>query len=200
MEFVTSKKVDITPRGAITNTNPPIRTPMKGVTKSVKDIRRCILAGAKVEEVMPGGGRLLLNITNYNIDNSGETPTVYAPKGHVDKPTAPQKQDEPKKTESTPVMEDKKVEIVEPAKTDEKPAEEVKASENEIAKNETVNTLVETTNAHPEEQPAQSDANRAAAMINTNYTKRQRRASMHVEAQKAAEASEEKVEVKDPEA
>ena len=65
------KRVNIYPRGPITTTNPPIRVPVKNVTKDTKDIRRCILAGAKVEEVLDNGVVVLLNLNNYDVENPG---------------------------------------------------------------------------------------------------------------------------------
>ena len=65
-----TKKVNIFPRGAITATNPPIRSPQSGVVKDIKDIRYCILAGAKVEELLPEGKKVVLNLQNYDLDNS----------------------------------------------------------------------------------------------------------------------------------
>ena len=195
MEFVTTKKVDITPRGAITSVNPPIRMPMHNVTKSVKDIRRCILAGAKVEEVLPGGGRLLLNISNYDIDNSAEKPTTDVPKGRIDRPVNAKPAEQTKPVE--PKQEEKPIEE---SKPEEKPAEEPKLVEIEPVKEEAEVVPAEAPKTESENQPSQTDANKAAEAMEMNLTKRQRRAMARAEAEKAAQASEEKVEVKDPEA
>ena len=65
------KRVNIYPRGPITSVNPPIRMAVKGVTKDVQDIRKCIIAGAKVEEVINNGTAVLLNLNNYDKDNGG---------------------------------------------------------------------------------------------------------------------------------
>jgi len=64
------KKVNIYPRGPITSVNPPIRVPVKNITKDTKDIRKCIIAGAKVEECTPNGP-IELNLQNYDLDNGG---------------------------------------------------------------------------------------------------------------------------------
>lgn len=69
------KRVNIYPRGPITTTNPPIRVPVKNVTKDVKDIRKCIVAGAKVEEILDNGTLVLLNLNNYDIENKGTIST-----------------------------------------------------------------------------------------------------------------------------
>ena len=85
------KRVNIYPRGPITTTNPPIRVPVKNVTKDTKDIRRCILAGAKVEEVLDNGVVVLLNLNNYDVENPG---TISAPpEKPVDKKVVAEQQD-----------------------------------------------------------------------------------------------------------
>ena len=63
-----NKRVNIYPRGPITTVNPPIRVPVKNVTKDIKDIRRCIIAGAKVEEITKDG-IVVLNLQNYDLNN-----------------------------------------------------------------------------------------------------------------------------------
>ena len=62
------KRVNIYPRSPITSTNPPIRGVVKNVTKDVSDIRKCIIAGAKVEEIGPNNEVILLNLRNYDMD------------------------------------------------------------------------------------------------------------------------------------
>ena len=76
-----TKRVNIFPlRGAITATNPPIRSPQAGVVKDIKDIRYCILAGAKVEEILPEGKKVILSLQNYDLDNS-QSPYATSAKG-----------------------------------------------------------------------------------------------------------------------
>ena len=65
------KRVNIYPRGPITTVNPPIRSVVKAVTKEISDIRKCILAGAKVEEVINNYITIELNLNNYDKDNGG---------------------------------------------------------------------------------------------------------------------------------
>ena len=73
-----NKRVNIYPRGPITTVNPPIRVPVKNVTKDIKDIRRCIIAGAKVEEITKDG-IVVLNLQNYDLNNgeAAEEKTTY---------------------------------------------------------------------------------------------------------------------------
>ena len=70
------KRVNIYPRGPVISTNPPIRGVVKSVTKDISDIRRCIIAGAKVEEVKPDGQVVLLTLRNYDMDNSTSETTL----------------------------------------------------------------------------------------------------------------------------
>lgn len=70
------KVVNIFPRGPITSLDFPIRVPVKNVTKDVVDIRKCIIANAKVEEILNDGSIVELNLNNYDLDN--EKPTVVA--------------------------------------------------------------------------------------------------------------------------
>ena len=78
------KRVNIYPRGPVISTNPPIRGVVKGVTKDISDIRRCIIAGAKVEEVRPDGQIVLLTLRNYDMDNStSETTLEGAPINNI---------------------------------------------------------------------------------------------------------------------
>lgn len=78
------KRVNIYPRGPVISTNPPIRGVVKGVTKDISDIRRCIIAGAKVEEVRLDGQVVLLTLRNYDMDNStSETTLEGAPINNI---------------------------------------------------------------------------------------------------------------------
>lgn len=65
-----TKTVNIYPNGAITTLNPPIRSRVLGVTKSVAEIRKCIIAKAIVDEVLPGGKTVRLDFSNYDKDNN----------------------------------------------------------------------------------------------------------------------------------
>lgn len=69
MNNETRKLVNITPTSAITSTNPPIRGKVRGVRMRIVDIRKCIMARAKVEEVLPDGEVITLTLANYNKDN-----------------------------------------------------------------------------------------------------------------------------------
>ena len=64
------KVVNIYPSFPITTVNPPIRGSVLKTKKSLEDIKKCIIARAKVEEVLNDGSTLLLNLNNYDRDNS----------------------------------------------------------------------------------------------------------------------------------
>ena len=64
-----NKIVNIYPSMAILGVNPPIRTTQIKVTKSTSEIRACIIARATVDEVLPNGKTIRLNLNNYNKDN-----------------------------------------------------------------------------------------------------------------------------------
>lgn len=65
-----NKKVNIYPKNPITDLNPPIRSRVMGVIKSVDEIRKCIIARAIVEEVLSDGTTVTLNFGNYDKDNN----------------------------------------------------------------------------------------------------------------------------------
>ena len=64
------KVVNIYPSFPITTVNPPIRGSVLKTKKDVNDIKKCIVARAKVEEVLNDGSTILLNLNNYDRDNS----------------------------------------------------------------------------------------------------------------------------------
>lgn len=64
-----NKVVNIYPSMAILGVNPPIRTTQVKVTKSTSEIRACIIARAIVDEILPNGKTIRLNLNNYNKDN-----------------------------------------------------------------------------------------------------------------------------------
>ena len=68
--MVMDKKVNIYPRKPITNVVPPIRCVCYNVTKPIGIIETCLLNGASVEEILPSGEIIELNLSNYDKDNS----------------------------------------------------------------------------------------------------------------------------------
>lgn len=61
-----TKIVNIYPTMPITRVNPPIRTMVRNVTKSIDEIRACLMARATVEEVLSNGKTVRLDISNYD--------------------------------------------------------------------------------------------------------------------------------------
>lgn len=68
--MIMDKKVNIYPRKPITNVVPPIRCVCYDVTKPIGIIETCLLNGATVEEILPSGEIIELNLSNYDKDNS----------------------------------------------------------------------------------------------------------------------------------
>lgn len=97
------KEVNVFPKyGPITTVNPPIRVAIKNSLQSIENIRRCIAAGALVEEVLDGEN-LVLDFTNYDADNRSGQPV---------KPVEVKEEVvvEDKVEEAAPVVEEPKVE------------------------------------------------------------------------------------------
>lgn len=94
------KKVNIYPQTPITNIRPPIRSVTKKVTRSEEDIRACIIARAKVEEILPDGSIIRLNLTNYNTNNYDKKPnkddTIETPKEVNTNTSVGKPEDEPR--------------------------------------------------------------------------------------------------------
>lgn len=65
-----TKIVNIYPKYPIITVNPPIRTAVKKVTKSIDEIRKCIIARAVVEEILNNGNIISLDFSNYDKDNN----------------------------------------------------------------------------------------------------------------------------------
>lgn len=64
-----TKIVNIRTRVAVKTINPPICGTVKGVIMTTGDILKCLCKRALVEEVLPDGSTIKLNMSNYYIDN-----------------------------------------------------------------------------------------------------------------------------------
>lgn len=137
------KEVNVFPKyGPITTVNPPIRVAIKNALQSIENIRRCIAAGALVEEVLDGEN-LVLDFTNYDADNrSGQPVKTVEVKEEVVV--------EDKVEEATPVVEEPKVE--EEAATKEEETEEAAEEEN----TEEVGEVVEEESSEEDEDVEES--------------------------------------------
>ena len=131
-----TKKVNIYPSTPIVSVTPPIRTTVKGATKKIETIRKCIIARAKVEEILPTGDTVILDLSNYDKDNRFNTESkMDIPETPADPivPDAPVVE-EPVKEE--PVKEEETV--VEEAPVVEAPADDTEETVEEDAEEEEV--------------------------------------------------------------
>lgn len=137
------KEVNVFPKyGPITTVNPPIRVAIKNALQSIENIRRCIAAGALVEEVLDGEN-LVLDFTNYDADNrSGQPVKTVEVKEEVVV--------EDKVEEAAPVVEEPKVEEEATAKEEE--TEEAAEEEN----TEEVGEVVEEESSEEDEDAEES--------------------------------------------
>ena len=137
------KEVNVFPKyGPITTVNPPIRVAIKNALQSIENIRRCIAAGALVEEVLDGEN-LVLDFTNYDADNrSGQPVKTVEVKEEVVV--------EDKVEEAAPVVEESKVE--EGATVKEEETEEAAEEEN----TEEVGEVVEEESSEEDEDAEES--------------------------------------------
>ena len=137
------KEVNVFPKyGPITTVNPPIRVAIKNALQSIENIRRCIAAGALVEEVLDGEN-LVLDFTNYDADNRSGQPV---------KPVEVKEEVvvEEKLEEAAPVVEEPKVEE---EATKEEDTEEAAEEENV----EEVGEVVEEESSEEEEDKSNSN-------------------------------------------
>ena len=89
------KTVNIYPSRPIITVNPIIRGVVKAATKDTDTIRKCLIAGAKVEEILTSGRLVRLDMNNYNKDNE-----VSVAEKKVEEPKKEEKAEEPVKPES----------------------------------------------------------------------------------------------------
>lgn len=68
--MIKTKIVNIYPSMPIIKVNPPIRSMVIGVTKSIDEIRTCLISRAIVEEITNSGKVVRLDFSNYNKDNN----------------------------------------------------------------------------------------------------------------------------------
>lgn len=70
------KLVNITSKVAIRTVTPKICGTHENVLMSTGDILRCILMRARVEEILSDGSTVILNLSNYNKDNTKKSQNV----------------------------------------------------------------------------------------------------------------------------
>lgn len=151
-EYPAVKKVNIYPQRRITTINPPIGSTVRRTTRTVEDIRKCIIARARVEEILPDGSVIALDFSNYNKDNRPSTTATETAKVEKVAETA--------KINAAEVAAQKKAEIEAAAKAAEVTATEVaketsKTDEVAEVKEETkkeTETVETKTNAAPSDE------------------------------------------------
>ena len=120
--MITTKRVNIYPTAPIVNVTPIIRSTVKNSTKNVDTIRKCIMARAKVEEILPSGETVVLTLSNYNIDNTSNTETTPVKKEE-------KKVEESVKADNTEETKKEKESVVKDIKVDMNKEEETKPVE-----------------------------------------------------------------------
>ena len=149
-----TKKVNIYPSTPIVSVTPPIRTTVKGATKKIETIRKCIIARAKVEEILPTGDTVILDLSNYDKDNRFNT------ESKMDIPETPADHIVP----DTPVVEEPVKE--EPVKEEETVVEEAPVVEDPA--NDTEETVEEDAEEEEVEAPDVDEINAALDDIDTS--------------------------------
>lgn len=119
----------------VLSVTPPIYRTAMGIELTESDIQRCLWAKAVVEEVLPDGTIVPLNLSNFNKDNGGK-------KQEIKKEVKPQVQAAPIKKEvkvapqTTAIPNDNvKVEVKKEAKVLENGEEQVEISTTDLSDN-----------------------------------------------------------------
>lgn len=150
-----TKKVNIYPSTPIVSVTPPIRTTVKGATKKIETIRKCIIARAKVEEILPTGDTVILDLSNYDKDNRFNT------ESKMDIPETP----------ADPIVPDAPV-VEEPVKEEESAKEEETVAEEapvvEAPADDTEETVEEDAEDEEVEAPDVDEINAALDDIDTS--------------------------------
>lgn len=100
-----TKRVNIRANVAVRNVNPPIHGTCNDVIMTTGDILKCLCKRAHVEEILPNGTTVTLNMKNYFTDN-GAGLFVKKDKPVIEKKPEPEKVDKaPEAPEKAPVVE-----------------------------------------------------------------------------------------------
>lgn len=144
-----TKYVSVRTRVAVRNTNPPICGSYTGIM-TTGDILKCICKRAKVEEILPDGRTVLLNMSNYYTDNgAGLDARVHHPIEKKVVENAPRFR--------VPVPQEQAAQVVE-TKTEDT-IEEVKADESvTIIEEPVAEPVEEVVEEHVEETTTEVDA------------------------------------------
>ena len=142
-----TKRVNIYPSTPILSVIPIIRGVVKSATKDTDTIRKCIIARAKVEEILPDGTCIVLDLNNYNKDNTfkEEAPVETTPEA-----AAPETATEIPAEAETPVVDEIPTESTAEAK------EEATEVESEVAPETATNIPAEVETPVVDETPTES--------------------------------------------
>ena len=201
-----NKRVNIYPRGPIVTVNPPIRVPVKNVTKDIKDIRRCIIAGAKVEEITKDG-IVVLNLQNYDLNNgeaAEEKPTYVdgmKPPIRVTSESGKKTMDDAKKFKDDEAHIEKIMKIHgEDMRAIEKREEEIREAHVEDENEPIEGVIIDDELLNSTDTNVAETVNNATTPKDTYVSKRQRRKALKAaEKLKKAAESAEVIETEDPE-
>ena len=201
-----NKRVNIYPRGPIVTVNPPIRVPVKNVTKDIKDIRRCIIAGAKVEEITKDG-IVVLNLQNYDLNNgeaAEEKPTYVdsmKPPIRVTSESGKKTMDNAKKFKEDEAHIEKVIEIHgEDMRAIEKREAEIREAHVEDENEPIEGVIIDDELLNNTDTNVAETVNNATTPKDTYVSKRQRRKALKAaERLKKAAESAEAIETEDPE-
>ena len=201
-----NKRVNIYPRGPIVTVNPPIRVPVKNVTKDIKDIRRCIIAGAKVEEITKDG-IVVLNLQNYDLNNgeaAEEKPTYVdsmKPPIRVTSESGKKTMDDAKKFKDDEAHIEKIMKIHgEDMRAIEKREEEIREAHVEDENEPIEGVIIDDELLNSTDTNVAETVNNATTPKDTYVSKRQRRKALKAaEKLKKAAESAEAIETEDPE-
>ena len=179
---------------------------MKNVTKDIKDIRRCIIAGAKVEEITKDG-IVVLNLQNYDLNNgeaAEEKPTYVdsmKPPIRVTSESGKKTMDNAKKFKEDEAHIEKVIEIHgEDMRAIEKREAEIREAHVEDENEPIEGVIIDDELLNSTDTNVAETVNNATTPKDTYVSKRQRRKALKAaEKLKKAAESAEVIETEDPE-
>lgn len=114
-----TKRVNVRANVAIRNINPPIYGTCNNIIMTTGDILKCLCRRAQVEEILPDGRTVKLNMSNYFTDNgAGLSASTVVEKKNTNEPTITLVTDENTDTVKDSCAEISSVENVETNETD----------------------------------------------------------------------------------
>ncbi len=118
--------------------NPPIYRTAMGIELTESDIQRCLWAKAVVEEVLPNGTIVPLNLSNYDKDNgAGSTLTkdvkIVKAVTRIDNPSKEVKKEKVVEKKAAPAKEAVKVEVKGEVQVEESGDEQVEAPASDLS-------------------------------------------------------------------